>query len=699
MFTVKNNLNKTSKLKIFFLLTLIFTSFKFYKIPDIPPIPLTPDNAAFYQEYPCTFTLIDLVGQIDNDYNVEFYSNAEGPIECFGLNSWVEYQPPQLVENGWDEFKPDKIKVWISKNMHMDLLVQSIFWLIFISFIPKTKQKNLNINTAIIFITTAIFYLHLYGEKSFYKSISRDYDIEIFSYEFSGELYIENYFLYGYLISIFAILYVFKDLITDRIGNLINYLPFVFLFYGTFSTLNINIYLMFFSFLGLVAISSNKVDLKMLFIYIAASAVWVLNFTESEILFDVDKLRGFINSSQTLSSLIYWILIYFLFIAGVNFTINEGIDNFDKKLIVRNFLISSSGIFLMGVVSSFSIFANYITYYFFGLNKFPMRSFQSIEGNTWRGIAPSAEGMGEFFAFTILFILLFLINSKISLNKYEIVMFLVVFYGLLRTNNFAALTSLLFLALTFYAYKRFVDVKKIFVFFLIMTTSLSILYVTRYQEFSYQYLSSAVIYEGVQATEMSYNFVANQYGQTDQKLGNYRLLLELPNEQTNLSSSLRYVTRNYDNGPNLRGVPSFNSLVNMSAYFVNRAEKWGIFLAKYDPTLVEFLFGYGPQQFNEYYFGHNSKYNFGLFLPHSSLFNYLIFFGLFGVTGISIFILLKFKNSKSLIQKYLIVFFILNLIKSDALLYIPNLILLIFVLNADKLLNESKELQNSYEDD
>ena len=91
-------------------------------------------------------------------------------------------------------------------------------------------------------------------------------------------------------------------------------------------------------------------------------------------------------------------------------------------------------------------------------------------------------------------------------------------------------------------------------------------------------MSSAVIYEGVQATEMSYNFVANQYGQTDQKLGNYRLLLDLPNEQTNLSSSLRYVTKNYDDGPNLKGIPSLNSLVNISAYFVNRAEKWEFFL-------------------------------------------------------------------------------------------------------------------------
>ena len=361
---MKNNLNKTNKLKIFFLLAVIFASFKFYKIPDVPPRPLTPENASFYQEYPCTFTIVDLIGQVGNDYKVEFYSNAEGPTECFGLNSWVEYQPPQLVENGWKEFKPDKIKVWISKNMHMDLLVQSIFWLILFSFIPKTKQKKLYINNALVLVSTLIFYLHLYGEKYFYKSISRDYDIELFSYEFSGELYTENYFLYGYLLSIFAIVFVFKDLVEHRIGNLINYLPYVFLIYGTFSTLNLNIYLIFFSFLGLVAIKSKKLNLKISLFYLGISTVWVFNYTESEILFDVDKLRGFINSSQTISSLIYWVVVYFLFIVGINFTINQGIENFDKKIIIRNFLISSSGILFIGIISSFSTFANYLTFIF-----------------------------------------------------------------------------------------------------------------------------------------------------------------------------------------------------------------------------------------------------------------------------------------------------------------------------------------------
>ena len=684
-----SNFTKSTKLKIFFLISLVFISFKFYKIPDFPPVPLTPENAAFYQENPCTFSIIELIAQINQNYNVEFYSSPDGATECNGLNSWIEYQPPQLVENGWDVYKPDKIKVWISNNMHFDLLVQSLFWLTLISLIPKKTQKKIKINNFLVFLTTAIFYLHLYGEKYFYKTISREYDIQFFSYEYSGELYLENYFLYGYFFSIFAIVFIFKDLIIPRIGNTVNYLPFVFLIYGTYSTLNINFYLLIFCFMGLVAIFNRQVNFKIVSVYIFFSIIWVINFTESDILFDVDKLRGFANSSQTLPSLVYWIIVYLLFIIGVNFVINQGIENFDKKLIIRNFLISSSFIFILGVISSFSKLANYLIFYFFGLNKFPMRTFQSIEGNTWRGIAPSAEGMGEFFAFSILITLLFLMKNQVNINKYEILMLGVITYGLLRTNNFAAIISMLILALTFFVYKRYKNIKKIFLVYLIISTSLSALYILRFQEFSYQYLSSAVIYEGVQATEMSYKFVANQFGQTDQKLGNYRLLLDLPNEETNLSTSLRYVIENYDSGINLQGIPSVNSVVNLSAYFINRAEKWGIFLAKYNPTLVEFLFGYGPQQFSEYYFGHNTKYNFGLFLPHSSFLNYLIFYGLFGLLALLICIFIYLKNSKFLITKYLVIFFILNLVKSDALFYLPNLVLLIFVLNIDKLVKNN----------
>jgi len=54
---------------------------------------------------------------------------------------------------------------------------------------------------------------------------------------------------------------------------------------------------------------------------------------------------------------------------------------------------------------------------------------------------------------------------------------------------------------------------------------------------------------------------------------------------------------------------------------------------------------------------------------------------------ICIFIYLK--NSKFLITKYLVIFLMLNLVKSDALFYLPNLVLLIFVLNIDKLVKNN----------
>ena len=79
------------------------------------------------------------------------------------------------------------------------------------------------------------------------------------------------------------------------------------------------------------------------------------------------------------------------------------------------------------------------------------------------------------------------------------------------------------------------------------------------------------------------------------------------------------------------------------------------------------MFGYGPQQITDYYFGHATKYNFGLELPHSSLFNYLIFFGIFGIAILSFFTI-KFiiANYQNGVTNYLFVYLLLNFLKSDA---------------------------------
>ena len=680
------------KIKLFFLFAVIFFSFKIYKIPDIPAIELNPESVNYYQENQCTFTIFDLIDNVNKGYNFEIKSEPRGPIECFGLVSWVEYQPPKLVENGWDKNEPDKILIWVSKNLHLNLFLQSLFWLVLISFIPKSNNFKFKFKPYYILLTTLLFYFHLFAEKNYYEYFFRDLDIEIYSYEFNGDLYIQNFYLYGYLLSIFIILYFFTELISSRLNNLVNYLPYIFLLYGTYNALNLSFYVIIFTFFGVVYLFTKKINYKFLLIYLFFCFVWILNFSENNILFDVDKLRGFINSSQTMPSLIYWMFIFYLFTLGIYFVIDNGLKNFDLQLFLSNLLTSGSLIFLFGLISGYSKLFNFFSDYFLGLNKYPMRTLESIEGNTWRGIAPSAEGMGEFFALTLLCVLILFTSKIIKISKVEIILILIILIGLLRTNNFAALSSFVLLGLTYWFYIKYKNIKIIFLSFFALITFFSFIYINNYQQFSYQYLSSAVIYEGVQATEMSYNFIENQYGQTDQKLGNYRLILELPEEETNLSTSLRTVIKNYDLSNSNNNIPSLNSLINMSAYFINRAEKWGIFLAKYDPTLIEFIFGYGPQQFSEYYFGHGSKYNFGLFLPHSSFLNYLIFFGFLGLILIFIFVFNFLIKSKYLISKYLLIFLLLNFLKSDALLYLPNLVFLIVVLNLEKLISNNIEI-------
>ena len=151
---------------------------------------------------------------------------------------------------------------------------------------------------------------------------------------------------------------------------------------------------------------------------------------------------------------------------------------------------------------------------------------------------------------------------------------------------------------------------------------------------------------------------------------------------------------NYTYGYNIKNIPSFVSVVNIGSYFINRSEKWGIFFAKYNPSVDEFLLGSGPQQITNYYFDHPTKYNYGLFLPHSSIFNYLIFFGFLGVLLIITIIFFKFKNEDvNSLTKLLVLFFFLNFIKSDSLLYLPNLILLILILNFHKFKDSEKYRQ------
>lgn len=673
---------KLNTLKVLVLISIIFLSMGFIGGSEEKLIDLSAENSNFYQENLCNYTIFDLMKAHSTNITVEFRNDPSGSVECFGKNSWLEYIPPKPIEREPYLFEEEKIRIWLSTNLSVDILVQSLFWLILFTFIPKIKEKEFSKKYILILLNTILFYIHLVGEKEYYKYFSRDFDSEILSREFNGNLYYENYYLYFYLLAIAFISYVALYLLESRFFNLINYSPFVFLFYGTFTGLNLNIYLIIIGLLGLHSLIHKGANRKLTLAYFVFSVFWIINLNQKDIIFDVDKLRGFVNSSQSLFSLIYWTLIFYFLINGIIYLVQESKEFFSLNIFKRNLIITGSSIFIFGNLAAISKFFNYFSFYFLGLNKFGMRSIESISGNTWRGIAPSAEGMGEFFAFILLFISFILYEKKSKLILIEYAGLALIIFGLIRANNFAAISSFIFLFIFYVIYTKFKGIKLLFIFSFLFLFFASLSYSFIFKDFSYDNLSNRILYEAVAASDIQYNQETNQYGWDQARQANYKYILEIPKENSNLSSSLRFSLEQYTYN-NIDNLPSVISIINIGSYFINRAEKWGIFLSKYNPDSFELLFGYGPQQFTEYYFDHPTEFNYGLFLPHSSILNYLLFFGIFGLLILSKIIYSQVSDKKiDLYNKFLIIYFVLNFIKSDSLFYFPNLFLFVIVLSS-----------------
>ena len=104
-----------------------------------------------------------------------------------------------------------------------------------------------------------IVYLHLLGERLFYLPLSDGFDIG---------LNFQNFIIPSLLLVIFLNFYLINDLIKTRFLNLINFFPFIFLFNGSFNNLNLNFFVLLFSFIGINAIVQNKYNKKISLIYL-----------------------------------------------------------------------------------------------------------------------------------------------------------------------------------------------------------------------------------------------------------------------------------------------------------------------------------------------------------------------------------------------------------------------------------------------
>lgn len=686
-----NNLVKIDSLsskffKFALILLLLLVAFGFFNASEYQVYNLDEEQYIswwldHYRELQCEYSLFDIVGSLNVDINLTIRPEPSGSVECYGRNFWIDYYPEKRIEDGWKEFSPRRFNLRVATNLHLDLILQSIFWLSAIALIPKTNEHKFESSKKSITLSLILLYIHLIGEKSYYSSIGRDYNYNFFYYDYDQKLKFDNFYLYSYLLIFFVIYYFLLKIISTRVESLINYSPYVFLISASYSSLNLNFFMLVLSFFGINYLLKYKKDsLKFLLIYFAFAVVWMSKLNSKNILIDVDKIKGFSNTSQSYTSLIFWIITYYLVVVGTFYLFREFKKNINFNILSLNFLISSSLIIFFGYLSTIEKSLNFLIYYLLGLNKTAMDTMLSIEGNTWRGLAPSAEGIGEIYTFSILFYIFCVLTSKSQFKYFHILFIGVTLYGVYRANNAAALISF-FIVLFIFFVKKYIANKNIRkVVFLTFVVSGIAIFSYSIRSYSFQFLSNIMLFEAVNESLIDYDFQLNQYNQSALDQANYGLLLKIPENQSNFSSSLKYSLESYTYGNKIENIPSLLSTVSAVSYFINRSEKWGVFLAKYDPSVLDFLFGYGPNQFAQYFSDHKTLSMDGLLLPHSSFLSYILFFGVFGVFLIVCYLWLVIKKSKNLIS-LLLVFVLINYLKSDSLLYIQNLYLFLLLIN------------------
>jgi hypothetical protein len=185
-------------------------------------------------------------------------------------------------------------------------------------------------------------------------------------------------------------------------------------------------------------------------------------------------------------------------------------------------------------------------------------------------------------------------------------------------------------------------------------------------------------------TKIDTELGSNEIGKNAIDNSNFGEILLL--DTSKISSSLLFVTKFYTETNDIKYIPNPVALVSAISVPINRSQKWGVFFGKYNPTVSEFLFGYGPQQINRYYLNFDTKINTGLVLPHSSVLSYLVFFGITGVLVFIFYILyLLYRHRENRVYFLLSIFFLVNLVKSDSVLYLQNFTLMVFVVNFYKI--------------
>ncbi len=676
-------MSKYKALNIAFIIFALTLPFSIYdRTDDVAAIELSNSTVGYYQSTTCKISLLEFYSYNFDNRDIKIYinNNDYADLKCFGKITGVD----KVNETFF---------VSIGTNTSLNFIFQSVFWTFLLLLIPKSdagKTKSIKF----LYLLPVLFSLQIFSESRFYSRSNIHHNLELST---------SNLYLISTILFFFVLLFFIYEILNSRIKNIINYFPFIFLLIGSYTGMNLNFYLMVGSIFGVLSIYKYK-ELKIYdIIFFVLSIFWILNADENDYFFDTDKLRGFTSSSYSANTQIFWSIVIYLLIKGAIFIAKESKNYFKIDKFLKNLLISSSLVVLFGIIGSNSPLFNFLNFYFFGQNKRGMKTTESIAGNTWRGFSSSAESIGEFYGLVIFTTLYCLITKKVIINNRILLLLIPCFYGLLRSNNFAAFLSLIVasafligLRTKFFQSNK----KKIIIFLFVLLAISSYIYgVTS----DYKYVSTELIYEATLHQKfyfdpdpyVSYLIIEEKMIERDL----YSILNDQRNENV-ASSAYKFLVKSFiPDQFNFPFVPNFVAIISIISLLINRTEMWGIFIAKHSPTLQESLFGVGPLQLNNYLYGHDVRLDVpnykidSLFLPHSSLLDMYIFSGFFGLLFLILLITKSYlKSDNNLYFQLATIYLLINYLKSDSLLYINGFLLVTLYISC--LYFNVKEIKN-----
>ena len=628
------------------------------------PVEINDSTIGFYQSTTCNMSLINVAKKnLQNDLNLRFNNNNYAGLECFGKVTGLDKVGNNYILS-------------IGTNSNITIIIQSLIWILILLITSNFNFKLKEIKFIYVILLSLFFTFQQFSEDRFYLQENKYFDIS---------MSIENYYLINIFLSFYLVLCLISLFIENNKSKILNFFPYMFIIIGSLNGFNLNFFSIVLSYIGLKAILEKKTYNIFNYIYLFFMVAWSQSRRDIVSFFDTDKLKGFINSSNNISSLFFWSILVLLIFNSFIYLAKESKLNY--KVISFNLLLSSNLIVILGLLGSYSPLQNFFNYLFFGQNKRGINKLSSVDGNTWRGFSASAESIGEFYGFVILFCFLTLYLKKMKLNTSLLLLTILPFYGLYKSNNFAAILSLFvsLLGLLSYKYLDQNQRKKVFLL-LILFVLIGSIFLTN--NLGIEYVSTQLLYEASLHSNLFSDLSSEAKSVEITRYfdaGEIESLLNIVNKGSS-SSSLQYLSQIYlQSNFNISFVPNLVTVISFLSIIINRNEMWGIFTAKYNPNFIESIFGNGPYQFNNYLYNlklrldvPEEKLN-SLFLPHSSALDILVFFGILGIIlfiAWNIYFITLSTNSS--VNKLLLLFLLLNIVKSDSILYLNSVVLLAF---------------------